>query len=186
MKSKVSFIILMILLVGLAGCAAPVEEAEEVVEAVEEAVQEAEPTPDEQVAELDTMCAGAAEAMAARQAESPLFDRVGGRDGIHAVVVDTVARHQVNDTIVHTMEGVDAAHLVDQVTEFLVGATGGEGNYEGQNMMDAHADMGLANVQFLASGGDLGAAMAAAGWGENEQQEMLCAFVGLRSQVVTQ
>ncbi|MBD3868969.1 MAG: group 1 truncated hemoglobin [Acidobacteria bacterium] len=186
MKSQVILIFLMIFVVGLAGCAAPVEETEEVVEAAEEAVQEAEPTPDEQVAELDTMCAGAAEAMAARQAESTLFDRVGGRDGIHAVVADTVARHQVNDTIVHTMEGVDAEHLIAQVTEFLVGATGGEGEYAGRNMVDAHAHMGLANVHFLAAGGDLGAAMDAAGWGEDEKQELLCAFVGLRSQVVTQ
>ena len=41
------------------------------------------------------------------------------------------------------------------------------------------------NADFLAAGGDLGAAMEGAGWGENERQEMLCAFVSLRGEVVT-
>jgi hemoglobin len=176
----------MILLIALVGCSAPVDEAEETVAAVEEAVQEPELTPDEHVAELDAMCAGAAEAIAARQAETSLYDRIGGRDGIHAVVADTVARHQVNETIVHTMEGVDPEHLIAQVTEFLVGATGGEGEYAGRDVVEAHAHLDLGNLEFLAAGGDLGAAMDAAGWGEDEKQELLCAFVGLRSQVVTQ
>ena len=45
------------------------------------------------------------------------------------------------------------------------------------------AEIGIAD--FLAAGGDLGAAMGTAGWGENEQQELLCAFVALRGEVVT-
>ena len=182
MKSRASFIILMVFMVVLAGCGG----SDKVAEETAAAVQEVEPTTDEQVAELEAMCAGAAEAMAARQAEASLFDRVGGREGIHAVVADTVARHQVNDTIVHTMEGVDPDHLIAQVTEFLVVATGGEGDYTGRNMVDAHAHMGLTNLEFLSAGGDLGAAMDAAGWGEDEKQELLCAFVGLRGDVVTQ
>ena len=185
MGSKVSVLFMVILLIGLVGCSAPEEEVEETAAPAEEAAQEAEPTPDEQVAELEAMCAEAAEPMAARQAEASLYDRVGGRDGIHEVVVDTVARHQVNDQISHFMEGVDAENLISQVTDFLVVATGGEGEYSGRDMVDAHADMELSNVDFLAAGGDLGAAMDGAGWGENEKQELLCAFVALRSDVVT-
>jgi hypothetical protein len=45
--------------------------------------------------------------------------------------------------------------------------------------------LNLSNADFLAAGSDLGAAMDAAGWGENEKQELLCAFVSLRAQVVT-
>ena len=68
--------------------------------------------------------------MVARQAETTLFERVGGRDGIHTVVADTVQRHLVNDQIKHLMDGVDADHLVMQVTDFLVIGTGGEGEYQ--------------------------------------------------------
>lgn len=183
MNSKAKVFVLIILLVGLAGCSGPAEEA---VEAVEEAVQEAELTPDQHVAEMEAMCAGAAEAMTARQVEASLFDRVGGREGIHQMVADTVARHQVNETIVHTLEGVDPEHLISQVTDFLVGATGGENVYAGRDMVEAHAHLSLSNAEFLAAGSDLGASMDAAGWGEGEKQELLCAFVDLRSQVVAE
>jgi len=62
------------------------------------------------------MCAGAAEAMAARQAATPLYERLNGREGIHAVITDVVRRHQENEQIKHMMEGVDPVHLADQGT----------------------------------------------------------------------
>ena len=96
-----------------------------------------------------------------------------------------MARHLVNEQILHLMEGVDADHLIAQVTDFLVVGTGGEGEYTGRTMAESHAHLELSNVEFLAAGSDLGAAMDAAGWGENEKQELLFAFVGLRDQVVT-
>lgn len=173
---------LLILLIALAGCGGT---AEETAAPAEEPVQEAEPTPDEIVAEHEAACAEAAEAMAARQAETSLYDRIGGREAIQAVVTDVVARHAVNDTIKHTLEGVDTDHLIGQVTDFLVVATGGEGEYTGRDMASAHAHLGLSNAEFLAAGADVDAAMEAAGWGENERQEVLCAFVGLRGEVVT-
>ncbi len=183
---NIGSICLLIMLVAFTGCGGAGEEAAPETAAVEETPAAVELTPDQQVADLDQMCVDASEAMTARQAESTLFDRVGGRDSIHAVVADTVERHQVNDQIVRLMEGVDADHLVSQVTDFLVIATGGEGEYSGQDMKAAHADMALSNADFLAAGSDLGAAMDAAGWGEDEKQELLCAFVSLRGDVVTQ
>jgi len=143
------------------------------------------PTPDEQVAGLELMCAEAQPAMAARQAESTLFNRVGGREGLHVVVEDTVRLHQINEQIKHTLDGVDPDLLIERVTNFLVLGTGGEGEYHGRDMVGAHSHLNLSNADFLAAGSDLGAAMEVAGWGENEKQEMLCAFVGLRAQVVT-
>ena len=83
------------LVVALAGCGGSVEQAETTAAAVEEAAPVVEQTPDGHVAELEAMCAEAGDAMAARQAEANLYGRVGGRDGIHTVVADTVARHLV-------------------------------------------------------------------------------------------
>ncbi len=143
------------------------------------------PTPDELVAGLEAMCTEAQPAIAARQAEDSLFNRVGGRDSIHKAVAETVRLHQINKPIKHLMEGVDPDILTEQVTDFLVLATGGQGDYNGRNMVDAHAHMNINNAQFLAAGGDLGTGMDFAGWGENEKQELLCAFVSLRPQVVT-
>ena len=177
---------LLAVLVAFAGCAGGGEKAAEETAAPVEAPAAAEPTSDEKVAELEQMCAEAAEAIAARQTESSLYDRAGGREGIHAVVVGTVERHLVNDVIKHTLEGVDTDNLISLVTDFLVVATGGEGEYTGRDMKSSHAHLALTNAHFLAAGSDLGAAMESAGWGEDEKQELLCAFVSLRGEVVTQ
>ncbi|RLE25134.1 MAG: hypothetical protein DRJ65_08505, partial [Acidobacteria bacterium] len=108
--------------------------------------EEPAPTPDQQVAGLEAMCAEAQSAMAARQAEDSLFNRVGGRDSIHKAVAETVRLHQINEPINHLMEGVDPEHLTEQVTDFLVLATGGQGEYDGRNMVDAHAHMNMTNA----------------------------------------
>jgi hemoglobin len=177
---------LLILLVAFAGCGGPAVETEEQSETTSASTApEVELTPDEQVAELEQMCAEAGSAMEARQTESTLFERVGGREGLRIVVEDTVRRHLVNEQIKHLLEDVDTDRLVTLVTDFLVVSTGGEGDYHGRNMADAHAHLELTNADFLAAGSDLGAAMEGAGWGEDERQELLCAFVGLRGEVVT-
>lgn len=142
-------------------------------------------TPDEKVAALEAMCAGAADAMKQRQAEKPLYDRLGGRDSIHAVVQDVVRRHLENEAIVRVMEGVDTDRLVEQVTDFLSAATGGDVAYTGRDMVAAHARLELTNADFLAAGGDVEAALVEAGVGSAEIQEVMCAFVSLRGQVVT-
>ncbi len=146
----------------------------------------AEPTVDEQIQTLDEMCADASEAMTLRQEAQSLYDRAGGRDAISQVVKETVRLHLENDKIKHLFEGVDTEQLNQQVTDFLVVATGGEGQYTGRDMAAAHAELNLTNDDFLAAGGDLNQAMQTSGWGEDESQELLCAFVGLRADVVTQ
>lgn len=176
-----------VLVVVTVGCSSsgPAEESEPVADASTAAPAAAEPTADEKVAELEAMCAAAAEAMAARQAATPLYERLNGREGIHAVFTDVVRRHQENEQIKHMMEGVDTAHLIEQVSDFLSSATGGSEEYHGRDMVSAHANLAISNADFLAAGGDIKDAMMAAGVGEDEQQEVVCAFVSLRSQVVT-
>lgn len=186
MINKYSLVGILALLVIVAGCAGGGEEPTNETASRESTPEVTEPTPDEKVVELEQMCAGVAEAISARQAESSLYDRVGGREGLHTVVADTVQRHQVNEQIKHLLDEVDTDHLISQVTDFLVVATGGEGEYTGRDMHEAHAHMALTNADFLAAGSDLGAAMESAGWGENEQQELLCAFVSLRGEVVAE
>jgi len=181
MNKKINALFVLVLFAAFVGCSGPAEESE--IEVAE--VAAAEPTADEQVAGLEQMCADAQPAMDSRQAEATLFERIGGRDGLQIVVQDTVRRHLENEQIKHLLDGVDTDRLATLVTDFLVIGTGGEGEYHGRNMVDSHAHLELTNTDFLAAGGDLGAAMKSAGWGENEQQELLCAFVGLRGEVVT-
>ena len=88
MIAKTAVCLMLIMLFALVGCSGTSEQP------TESPVVKVEPTPDEKVAELEQMCAGAAEAMAARQAEATLFDRIGGVEGIKVVVDDTVERQR--------------------------------------------------------------------------------------------
>jgi len=155
------------------------------VSAREKAEKAVQLTPDQQVAQLDAMCAEAQPAMAARQSERKLYDRLGGRDAIHTVVEDVVRRHQHNEAIAHLLDGVDLERLVNQVTDFLASATGGDVAYRGRDLKSSHARLELTNADFLAAGGDVEAALVAAGVGSGEIQEVMCAFVSLRGEVVT-
>lgn len=146
----------------------------------------ASPPASEQVSALKQDCAASAEARSARHAEQPLFERLGGRAGIEAFVEETVRLHGENDTIVHLMDGVDRERLVQQVTDFLSAATGGQVTYEGQNMVDAHAHMDISDAEFLAAGGDVAQAMRGEGLGDAEVEEVTCMFVSLHGQVVTE
>ena len=185
-KTRTLFLSIFIPMMGITSCTGPATETEETAASAESAPSISETPPEEQVTNLEAMCSAAADEIAERQTQATLYQRVGGRSGLHEMVSDTVARHQVNEQISHFMEGVDAENLTNQVTDFLVVGTGGEGEYNGRDMLEAHAHLKLSNMHFLAAGEDMDAAMKAAGWGAGEQQELLCAFVALRSEVVTQ
>ena len=176
----------VLMLVAVVACGGdPAHEepvAEETVEDAAVAVEKAAVDP--AVLQMQADCAAAADAMAARQAETSLYDRLGGRDAIFTVTTDVIRRHRVNATIVHLMEGVVDAHLIAQVTDFLSQAAGGDVEYHGKNMVDAHAHMALTDEHFLSAGGDVQAALEAAGVGADEIQEVMCLFASLHGDVV--
>ncbi len=143
-----------------------------------------EPTTREQALGLEAMCAENADAIAARQTEKSLYERLGGEDKIHEFVVEIVRLHGINPVIKHTLEGVDEARLIHGVTKFLVAESGGPAEYKGRNMIDAHSHLELTNAEFLAAGGDVMQGMKNSGCGEAEIQEVVCVLVSLRDQVV--
>ena len=81
----------VLVLIALAVVACAAEEPGAEAEPAVEAEPAAEPTPDEQVGAMQADCAAAAEAMAARQAESSLYERLGGREAIQGVVTEVVS-----------------------------------------------------------------------------------------------
>ena len=138
-----------------------------------------------QIAKLKQDCGASAEARADRHAATPLYERLGGREGIEAFVRETVAGHFRNEKIREYFEGVERKRLAAQVTDFLVKATGGDATYEGRNMVQAHAHLDIDDAAFLAAGGDLEKAMRSTGQDEPEIEEVTCMFVSLHGQVVT-
>jgi hemoglobin len=142
------------------------------------------PSTAEQVKGLEAMCAAHSEEMAAHPPEGSLYERIGGRDKIHEIVVEIVRRHNVNKPLLSVMKNVNEKRLIDNVTDFLVVGSGGPGEYRGLDMADAHEHLKLTNEHFLAAGSDVMEAMRTSGCGEAEIQEVVCMLVSLRSEVV--
>ncbi len=171
-------VLVMAVLVVIAGFVARTADAGESTEA------KAAPSADEQVAGLEQMCSENADAMATRQAEKSLYERLGGEEKIHEIIREVVRLHLENSDIAYLLDGVDTDHLAHSVALFIISGTGGPSVYEGPSLTASHAHMKLTNADFMAAGGDVVQAMKNLEYGENEINEMVCAFVSLRDQVV--
>jgi len=144
----------------------------------------AEPTVNEQIQSLESMCAASADARVARQAEEPLYDRLGGAEKIRECVTEIIRLHDINPHVDRFMDDVDQEKLIDGVTQFVVANSGGEGEYTGRSMPDAHKHLELTNADFLSAGGDVMQAMQNMEYGEEEIEDMVCVLVSLRAAVV--
>lgn len=139
----------------------------------------------EQLARIKAECNEAAGEIARRQAESSLYERLGGRDDIRALTDEIVRLHLENDSINHVFEGVDTERLSAQVADFMVAGYGGDGEYKGRNMVEAHADLGITDADFLSAGGDIKQALRNLGHGDDEIQEVMCSLMPFHEQVVS-
>ena len=137
-----------------------------------------------QVAELKQMLESTAEARAQRQADKPLYERLGGREAIQAVVTDVVHLHFTEEITKPLCKGVDEQKLVKLVVEFLCRAAGGPETYTGRDMVSAHAHLNMTDVHFMAAGEQILRVLKKFNVPEPEQQEVLCAIVAHHDDVI--
>jgi hemoglobin len=113
-----------------------------------------------------------------------LFERLGGKDAIVAVVDAFVARCAVDGRINGKFARTDIprlkANLVDQVCE----ATGGPCTYAGRDMRTTHLGMAVTAGEFDALVGNLVATLDQFGVGEAEKAELLGALAPMRADIV--
>jgi hemoglobin len=141
-------------------------------------------TPDQQIQSLEAMCAANADDRAARHAETTLYERLGKEEGIHALTKEVVRLHMENDQIKHMVDESYADELANRVALFMISGMGGPPVYEGPSLTESHEHLELTNADFLAAGGDVIQAMKNLDHGQDEIDEVVCALVGLRDQVV--
>jgi hemoglobin len=142
------------------------------------------PTVAEQIAGLQQMCADTAEARAQRQAETPLYDRLGGYDKIEEFINEVVRLHFENEALDRIMVGIDGDSLAKNVTDFVSTGTGGPKVYTGRDLTSAHAHLHLTDADFLAAGGDIIHAMQTMEYGQDEIDEFVCILVSMKDLVV--
>jgi hemoglobin len=113
-----------------------------------------------------------------------LYERLGGKDAIIAVVDDFVGRCAADERINGKFARTDVprlkASLVDQVCE----ATGGPCAYTGRDMNTTHHGMSVTAGEFDALVADLVATLDKFGVPETEKSELLEALAPMRGDIV--
>ena len=110
--------------------------------------------------------------------EKPLYDRLGGKKAITAVVDEFVGRVAADNRINHFFAATASnparlasfkMKLVDQICE----ASGGPCKYTGKNMKTAHQGMGISSADFNALVEDLVGALDTFKVGAAEKNQLL-------------
>lgn len=117
--------------------------------------------------------------------EKSLYERLGGKPAITAVVDDFTARVAADNRINRFFANTDIppfkAKLVDQICE----ASGGPCKYAGKDMKTAHAGMGISGADFDALVGDLVATLDKFKVPEKEKNELLSVLGPMKKDIVT-
>jgi hemoglobin len=143
----------------------------------------------------------------AAQAEGKLavFERLGGEQGISAIVDDFTTRAMQDPRVNWERKGIkrggifqrdretaawsatpeNVMNLKKHLVQFLALATGGPAKYDGKEMKNAHADMHITNPEFDAAIGDLKASLDKLQIPNKEQKELLAIIESTRPQIVT-
>lgn len=144
---------------------------------------------------------------AEEQARLTLFERLGGEEGITAVVDDFVPRALADPRVNWERRGgksggvfrrnrtesvawepneQNVGTLKKHLVQFIALATGGPAQYDGKDIKAAHAGLGISNPEFDAVIGDLKASLDKLRIGTKEQKELLAIVESTRPQIVTE
>jgi len=114
-----------------------------------------------------------------------LFDRLGGKPAITAVVDEFVGRVGADDRINAYFAGADLvqlkAHLVNQICQ----AAGGPCKYTGKDMKSAHSGMMITTADFNALVENLVGALDKFKVGKQEKDELLAVLGPMKGDIVT-
>jgi hemoglobin len=127
---------------------------------------------------------GTAAAATAEAPKKPLYERLGGRPAITAVVDQFVANVAADKRINMRFMNTDIPHLKVLLVEFVCSATGGPEKYEGRDMHTSHGGMQLVDEEFNALVEDLSNALDKFKVPAKEKGELLGALGPLKPQIV--
>lgn len=117
--------------------------------------------------------------------EKSLYERLGGKPTITAVVDDFTARVAYDRRLHRFFANLDVvpfkAKLVDQLCE----ASGGPCKYTGRDMLTVHQGMGMANADFDVMVEDFVTTLDKFKVPDREKDELLSAFEPMRKAIVT-
>jgi len=115
-----------------------------------------------------------------------LYDRLGGRPGIEAIVADIWNNHVSNPLIAKRYANSNPANVKRLVTEMCCAGFGGPETYTGKDMIAAHKGMNINDTEFVAVCDDVLKALDKNNVGKRERDEILCILYSLKGEVVYQ
>jgi hemoglobin len=113
-----------------------------------------------------------------------LYERLGGKNAIVAVVDEFVARCAGDNRINPKFARTDVPRLRAMLVEQVSAATGGPVTYTGRSMRETHDGMAVTAGEFDALVADLVATLKQFNVPDAEQQELLGILGPLRSDIV--
>jgi len=122
----------------------------------------------------------------AQAGENTLFDRLGGKPAITAVVSQFVDYNSSDSVIGKRWSPDNTENLKLYLTELVCNATGGDCIYTGQPMDVAHAGLKITEDEFNRVAANLVKALDKFKVPEKEKGELLTIIASLKDQVVGQ
>jgi hemoglobin len=133
----------------------------------------------------------------------PLYDRLGGAEGVRKIVDDFVDRALADPRVNWERKGVTSGSVLglggkemewrptpenlellkDRMAQFVAVASGGPTRYEGRDLVAVHAGMAITNAEFDGAMGALKATVDALGVATAEQKELLAIMESARPQI---
>ncbi len=116
--------------------------------------------------------------------DKSLFERLGGKDAIKAVVDEFVTIVAADTRINKKFARSDIGRLKFELVEQICAGTGGPCKYKGRDMKAAHKNMGVTEGEFNALVEDLVKALDKFNVGANEKNELLKILGPMKDQIV--
>ena len=113
-----------------------------------------------------------------------LYERLGGKDAITAVVDDFVARCAGDGRINGKFARTDIPRLKRMLVDQICQASGGPCTYQGRDMRETHDGMGVTAGEFDALVEDLVATLNQFGVPKDAQDQLLGVLGPMRSDIV--
>ncbi len=119
-------------------------------------------------------------------AKKPLYDRLGGKTSITAVVDLFIDRVGKDERINARFANIDIPHLKGMLVDQICEASGGPCKYTGKDMKTSHTGMKVTEAEFNALVEDLKGALDDAKAPADATNDLLAALGGMKNDIVNQ
>ena len=131
-------------------------------------------------------CAGGTMERKPMTAQKSLYDRLGGKPAIQAVVDDFIANVAADSRINQRFARANIPRLKTMLVDQVCEASGGPCQYAGQSMRVTHAGMQISDAEFNALVEDLVKSLDKFKVGGQEKKDLLAALGGMKAEIVNQ